>query len=168
MNWIAHLDTMAAVVVSADVASLCVSALFFSERVRRWTYRKRWGSHPAATSHLYSVVLADMDDPSGGSIGSQRGTILRNPFDPRAREALTGGTAPQAHRYRSDRPTFRRSTVLQQRIAEYERTLASFGFTPLEPRKEARPATSPPTTVGLLNPRFGGFSNGHLQAAQPS
>jgi hypothetical protein len=167
MNWIAHLDTMTTILVSADAASFCISAAFFSERVRRWTYRKRWGSVPTAISHLDSVALAGMDDLSGGSIRLQPMAILRNPFDPRARETLTGGTAPQAHRDHSHRPTFRRSTVLQQRIAEYERTLADFALTPPEPRAGARPAT-PPTTGRLLNPRFEGFSIGHLQAAQPS
>jgi len=167
MNWIAHLDTVTAILVSADAASICISAVFFSDRVRRWTYRKRWGSHPAATSHLFSVMLAGMDDLSGGSIRPQPSAILRNPFDPRAREALAGSAAPQAHRDPSHRPTFRRSTVLQQRVAKYERALADFAPASAEPREKARPAI-PPTIDRLLNPRFEGFSLGHLQAAQPS
>jgi hypothetical protein len=167
MNWIAHLNTMTAILVSADAASFCVSAVFFSERIRRWTYRKRWGVHPAATSHLYSVVLASMDDLSGGSIRPQPSAMLRNPFDPRAREAQAGGTGPQAHRDHSDRPTFRRSTVLQQRIAEYERSLAGVAPTPPEPRKKAQPATSP-TTGRPPNPRFESFGIGRFQEAQLS
>jgi hypothetical protein len=117
MSWIAHINSMTAIVVSADLASLWVSAAFFSERVRRWTYRRRWGSHPAVSSHLYSVVLAEMDDPSGNPTRSQHGTVLRNPFDPKARQAFDRGMNPTARRDFAQRPTFRRSTVLQQRIA---------------------------------------------------
>lgn len=163
MNWIAHLDTMATILVSADVASVCISAVFFSERIRRWTYRKRWGSHPSAASHLYSVVLAGMDDLSGGSI-RQPNTIVRNPFDPKAREALTSGTASTPYPGHSHRPTFRRSTGLQQRIAAYERALADFAPTLPEPWEETQPAILQ-TTSGLLNPRFAGFGIGHLQEA---
>jgi len=43
MNWINHLNTVATVIVSAEVASFCMSAVFFSDRLRRWKYRKRWG-----------------------------------------------------------------------------------------------------------------------------
>jgi hypothetical protein len=167
MNWISHLNAVTAIVVSADAASICVSAAFFSERIRSWTCRKRWGSHPALASHLYSVVLADMDDPSGGLMRSQPGALLRNPFDPRAREASAGAIAPQAHRNHSPRPTFRRSTVLQQRIARYERTLAAFLLTVPEPGAEARLAI-PQLTRGLMNPRFEGLSIERLQEAQPS
>jgi hypothetical protein len=165
MNWIAHLNTMTAIVVSADVASVCISAVFFSERVRRWTYRKRWGSHPAASTVVYSVALAGMDDLSSGSIRPQPITMLRNPFDPRTREALASGTASQAHRDQSHRPTFRRSTVLQQRIANYERTLAAFLLSSPEVRAETGSA-SLPTAGELLNPRFEDFSIGRFQEAQ--
>ena len=167
MNWISHLNTMTIMLVSADAASLFISAAFFSERVRRWTYRRRWGSHPAPSSHLYSVVLADMDDPSGNSIRLQPSSILRNPFDAKTREALGAGTAPLEHRNHSHRPTFRRSTALQQRIAAYERALASFALISPEPRKEARSAT-PPISEGLLSPSFGSFGMGYFQEAQPS
>ena len=84
MNWIAHLDTMATILVSADVASFCVSALFFSERLRQWTYRKRWGSLPSAISHIDSVAMAGMDDLSVGSMRPLPVTILRNPFEARS------------------------------------------------------------------------------------
>jgi hypothetical protein len=167
VNWIAHLNTMTTILVSADVASVCISAVFFSERVRRWTHRKRWGSHPAATTLLYSVALAGMDDPSNGSIRPQPIVTLRNPFDPRTREALANGTTPQTHHNHSHRPTFRRSTVLQQRIAQYERTLAAFLLTVPEPGAEARLAT-PPITRGLMNPRFEGLSIERVQEAQLS
>lgn len=167
MNWIAHLDTMATILISADVASVCISAVFFSERVRRWTYRKRWGSLPSAIAHMDSIALAAMDDPSGGSIRSQPVTILRNPFDPRAREALTSGMSPHADRGHSHRPTFRKSTVLQRRIAAYERDLASFALVSSGPWEEARPAI-PPATGRLIKSRFESFSIGRLQEAQQS
>ena len=166
MNWIRHLDTMATILVSADVASICVSAVFFSERVRRWTYRKRWGSHPAASTLLYSVALAGMDDSSIGSIRPQPIATLRNPFEARTREALACGTAPLAYRDESRRPTFRRSTVLQQRIAAYERALAGFAMAAPERQNETRIAILP-TEDELLNPCFERFTIGHLQKAQP-
>jgi hypothetical protein len=114
-----------------------------------------------------SIALAAMDDPSGGSIRSQPVTILRNPFDPRAREASAGGVSPHAHRGPSHRPTFRKSTVLQQRIAAYERALANFAPASSGPSEEARPAI-PPATGRLMNSRFESFSIGRLQEAQPS
>ena len=167
MSWVPSLNFTTLVMLSADLASIYVSALFFSAKLRQWSYRKRWGALPAATSHLYSVVLADMDDPSGGSIRPQPSAILRNPFDPRAREALAGGAAPQAHRDPSHRPRFRRSTVLRQRIAEYENTLAGLALTSPVPPKAGRPAT-PPTIGTLLNPRFEGFRLAGFHQAQLS
>jgi hypothetical protein len=129
MNWITHV-TMETMLVSADVASVCISVMFFSERVRRWTARKRWGSHPAAGTLPYSVAVAGMDDSSSGSIRPQPIAALRNPFAPRAREALVNTTAaPQAHRDDCRRPTFRRSTILQRRIGAYEKALAGFAMT---------------------------------------
>jgi hypothetical protein len=165
MNWITHLDTMATILVSADVASIFVSAVFFSERVRRWTSCERWGSHPAASALSYSIAVAGMDDSSIGSIRPQPVGTLRNPFDPRTREALANGTALRAHRDHSHRPTFRRSTVLQKRIANYERTLSAFLLSSSEVRTEARAAILP-TAGGLRNPRFEHFSVGHFQEAQ--
>jgi hypothetical protein len=167
MNWISHLNAVTAIVVSADAASICVSAAFFSERIRSWTCRKRWGSHPASASHLYSVVLADMDDPSGGLMRSQPGALLRNPFDPRAHEASAGSIAPQAHRNHSPRPTFRRSTVLLQRVAAYERTLAYFAPASPELRAQARHASAA-ILEEQPSPRFESFGTESLQAAQPS
>lgn len=166
MNWIAHLDTMATILVSADVASFCVSALFFSERIRRWTYRKRWGSLPSAISHIDSIAMAGMDDLSGGSMRPQPVTILRNPFEARTREALAGGTAPLAYRDESRRPTFRRSTILQQRIAAYERALAGLAMAAPERHNETRIAILP-IEGEALNRCFERFTIGHLQEAQP-
>jgi hypothetical protein len=173
MNWITHLDTMATILVSADVASVCISAMFFSERVRRWTHRKRWGAHPAASSLLYSVALASMDDSPIGSIRPQS-IAVRNPFEARTREELASGPAPRAPRDEFRRPSFKRSTVLQQRIAAYERALAAFAMARpadfaragLEQQNEARIATLP-SMDEPLNPYFERFAIGHLQEAQP-
>jgi len=166
MNWIKHLDMMATILVSADVASICVSAMFFSERVRRWTSRERWGSHPAASTLSYSVAVASMDDLSIGSIRPQPIGTLRNPFEARTREELAGGTATLAYRDESRRPSFRRSTVLQQRIAAYERALVGFAMATPEQQNESRIAILP-TEEEKLNPRFERFAIGHLQDAQP-
>lgn len=166
MNWINHFDMMATILVSADVASICVSAMFFSERVRRWTSRERWGSHPAASTLSYSVAVAGMDDLSIGSIRPQPIGTLRSPFEAKTREALAGGTATVAYRDEPRRPTFRRSTVLQQRIAAYERTLAGFVMAAPKQQNETRIAILP-TEDETLNPCFERFSIGHLQEAQP-
>jgi len=166
MNWIKHLDMMATILVSADVASICVSAMFFSDRVRRWTSRERWGSHPAASTLSYSVAVASMDDLSIGSIRPQPIGTLRNPFEARTREELAGGTATLAYRDESRRPSFRRSTVLQQRIAAYERALVGFAMATPEQQNESRIAILP-TEEEKLNPRFERFAIGHLQDAQP-
>jgi hypothetical protein len=161
MNWITHL-TVETILVSADVASVGLSAVFFSERVRRWISRKRWGSHPADSTLLYSVALAGMDDSSIGSKLPLPIATPRNPFAPRAREALANGAAPQAHRDEYRRPTFKRSTVLQQRIAAYKRALADFATAAPERRNETRIAT-PPIKGGSLNPSFERFAIGHLR-----
>jgi|SRR5579862_7686688 len=163
MSWVPSLNFTTLVMLSADLASIYVSALFFSAKLRQWSYRKRWGALPAADSHLYSVVLADMNDPSAGSIRPQPSAILRNPFDPRTRDALAGGAAPQAHRNPSHRPRFRRSSVLQQRIAEYENTRAGLALTSSVLPKAELP-TIEPTTGTLLNPPFEGF--GFFQEAE--
>jgi hypothetical protein len=165
MNWIKHLDMMAMILVSADVASICVSAMFFSERVRRWTSRARWGSHPAASTLSYSVAVAGMDDLSIGSTRPQPIGTLRNPFEARTREELTSGTAKLAYRDESRRPSFRRSTVLQQRIAAYQRALAGFAMATTERQNESRIAILP-TENETLNPCFERFAVGHLQEAQ--
>ena len=167
MSWVLSLNFTTLIMLSADLASIYVSALFFSAKLREWSYRKRWGALPAATSHLYSVVLAGMDDPSGGSIRPQPSAILRNPFDPKAREALAGGAAPQAHRDSSHRPRFRRSIVLQQRIAEYENTLAGLALTSPELGERARSAFLPGENA-LLEPRFESFRLPSFHQAQLS
>lgn len=166
MNWINHLDTMATILVSADVASICVSAVFFSERVRRWTSRRRWGSHPLASALSYSVAVASMDDISVGHIRPHPLTVLRNPFDPKAREELANGTTLETYREAPRRPTFRRSTVLQQRIAAYERALADFVMATPERQDEPRIAALA-TEYEPLNPYFERFTVGNLQEAHP-
>lgn len=126
MIWIAHLDTVATILMSAAVASLCVSAMFFSALFRRGIYRKRSRPLPVAKSRIDSIALAGMDDLHDRSIRLRPAIILRNPFEARTREELAGGPVQRALRRESGRPTFRRSTVLQQRIAESKRALASF------------------------------------------
>jgi hypothetical protein len=187
MNWIAHLDTMATILVSADVASFCVSSVLFSERIRRWTYRVPRGPL-LAVPHIDSIALDGTDDLPDESMRLQPITLLRNPFEARSREAAAGGAALRAHRDESRRPTFRRSTVLQhrtaeyesarrptfrrstvlqQRIAEYESALADLAVAPPERQKERRPAMLP-TRDRLLNPCFERFTTGHLQQARLS
>lgn len=167
MSWVPSLNLTTLIMLSADLASIYVSALFFSAKLRQWSYRKRWGALPAATSHLYSVVLADMDDPSGGSIRPQPSAILRNPFDPRAREALGESPLVQRHQDEVRRPTFRRSTILQQRIAEYESTLAGLALTSPELGERARSGFLPGENA-LLKPRFEGFRLPSFHQAQLS
>lgn len=164
MNWIAHLGTVATIVVSADVASFCVSSVCFSQRMRRWTLRKRWGAHPS----IESIALAAVDDPSDRLIWLQPAAILRNPFEPRAREAAADGAQPRAERSECHRPTFRHSTVLQQRIATYERVLAELTAALPEQRMETRRALAP--AQGVLpterhEPAFAGINFQQAQAA---
>lgn len=167
MNWITHV-TIETILVSADVASICVSAVFFSERVRQWTFRKRWGSHPAAGALSLSVAVAGMDDLSIGSIRPLPIATLRNPFEARSREEMVGGTAPMADRDESRRPTFRRSTVLQRRVAAYERALAAGLVMPSpQPQNETRSAVLR-TEYETLNPYFARFAIGHLQEGHSS
>jgi hypothetical protein len=166
MNWIKHFNTMVMILVSADVASICVSAMFFSERVRRWTSSERWGSHPSASTLSYSVAVAGMDDLSIRSIRPQPIGSLRNPFEVRTREALAGKTTTLAYREESRRPTFRRSSVLQQRIAAYETALAGLGMAAPERQNETRIAILP-SADETPNPCFERFSIRHLQEAHP-
>ena len=167
MNWISHLDTVAKIIVSVEVASVSVNAVFFSDRVRQWILSQAMGGDTGRPLHLYSIALAGMDDLSGGSIRPQPIAILRNPFDPRAREAL--GESPLAQRHLDEfrRPTFRRSTILQQRIAEYERALAVLTLSSPELGERARSAFLPGES-SLLKPRFEGFSLPSFHEAQLS
>ena len=167
MNWISHLDMVAKIIVSAEVASVSVNAVFFSDRVRGWISRKRWGSVPSAAARLDSIARAGMDDLSAAPIRPQAIAVLRNPFDPRAREAL--GESPLAQRHQDEvrRPAFRRSTVLQQRIAEYERALAVLALSSPELGERARSAFLPGENA-LLKPRFEGFRLPSFHQAQLS
>ena len=79
---------------------------------------------------------------------------------------MAGSTAPMADRDESRRPTFRRSTVLQRRVAAYERALAGFVMAASERHRETR-ITILPTEDVPLNPAFERFAIGHLQEAQP-
>ena len=46
-----HFDMLTIVLLSADVASVHISALF-SEKLRRWSYRKRWGLYRSLVRNL--------------------------------------------------------------------------------------------------------------------
>ena len=167
MNWISHLDIVAKIIVSVEVASVSVNAVFFSDRVRGWVSRKRWGAVPSAVAHLDSIARAGMDDLSAAPIRPQAIAVLRNPFDPRAREAL--GESPLAQRHLDEfrRPTFRRSTILQQRIAEYERALAILSLRSPELGESARSAFLPGET-SLLKPHYEDFNRSSFHQAQLS
>ncbi len=81
---------------------------------------------------------------------------------------MVGGTAPMADRDESRRPTFRRSTVLQRRVAAYERALAAGLVMPSpQPLNETRSAVLR-TEYETLNPYFARFAIGHLQEGHSS
>jgi hypothetical protein len=89
-------------------------------------------------------------------------TILPNPLDPRAREALAAETDTQAHEDGTRRPTFRRSIILLQKIAQHERALAVLGPRSPEPWEET---LSPflPAEGGILAQHFDALGLGHLR-----
>jgi hypothetical protein len=166
MNWISHIHMSTIVLVSADIASIYISALFFSAKVRRWSYRKRWGALPAIATQPDSSALARVitrgrggDDLSGELGRPRQVNLLRNPFDAKPREALASGTAPCAHRNESRRPTFRKSTALLPRIVQHERIAMGFLATPPLRLTEARSVDSP-AKVDMQKPRFEPVFNG--------
>ena len=166
MNWISHINMSTIALVSADIASIYISALFFSEKVRRWSYRKRWGALPAIATQPDSNALACViaggrgSDDLSGELGRPRQVnLLRNPFDAKPRQAQASGTAPRAHRDHSGRPTFRRSTALLQRIVQHERFVMGFLATPPLRLREARSVDSP-VKVDMQKPHFEPVFNG--------
>ncbi|HEY2523846.1 MAG TPA: hypothetical protein VGI29_02230 [Candidatus Binataceae bacterium] len=166
MNWINYLGTVATVIVSADVASSCMRTVFFSNRFRRWKYRKRWGAVPGAVAHFDAVAMAAVGD-AWDAPTRHSSTILPNPFDPRTREALAAETDMEAHEDGARRPTFRRSIVLQQKIAQHERALAVLGPKSPEPWEETRAPFLPPEG-GILAQHFEALGLWHLQEARLS
>jgi hypothetical protein len=150
MTWMPTSNILTIVLLATDVASVYIGATFFSERVRRWSYRKRWGSLPAAKSHFDSsprAALGGFDDLSGAGARPQQGGLLRNPFEPRPRKTPGSRTTPRALANQSRRPTFRRSTILQQRIARRERIAADCA--PGSPQEHAE------AWSGILQPAGG-------------
>ena len=161
MNWINHLNTVATVIVSAEVASFCMSAVFFSDRLRRWKYRRRWGAVPSAVAHFDAVAMAAVGDAWDIPI-RQPSTILPNPFDPRAREAQAAATAADTYEDGTRRPTFRRSIVLQQKIARHERALALLESSSPEPWEDTRlPLTF--ANAGILGQHLKALGLEHIQ-----
>ncbi len=168
MNWRPDLD-MTIILVSADIATIYIGALFFSERARRWVYQTRWGSVPFPMLQLDSarggVAEARAATVLSGELTRLRQTsLLPNPFDPTSRASLASGTM-HAHED-NRRPTFRRSIALLKRVAQHESAVSGATATPRRWLAEAQPAL-PPTTAGLLNPQFEAvFRGGSTQEPQ--
>jgi hypothetical protein len=124
MNWISHLNTATTILLSLDAVSLGVSTLFFSETVRRFVRRRRWGLMHDVIPHIDTIELPPIDSalqrPMRASV-----TLLHNPFEPKPRKPPEAPPAP-AHPEELPRPSFRKSIALQQRISRYERAIARF------------------------------------------
>ncbi|HLK80838.1 MAG TPA: hypothetical protein VKT99_04985 [Xanthobacteraceae bacterium] len=139
MNWITGFSEVTTILLLGDTAGFLIARLVFSERVRRWV---RIGQpRPAATA-----VLPDRAVPAAIADGASIKTIrslglVRNPFDPRTREREDDMPARKRSAHASRRPTFRRSIVLQQRVARYER-ITGRGEISLEPHDGAAGADS--------------------------
>lgn len=114
-------------------------------------------SYPQLESSSKSA-LGGFHDLSGGLARLRQVGLLRNPFDPNAREAPENRPARQETGTQSRRPTFRRSIVLQQIIARRERFAAACEPRSLQMQMEARPAGLQPaggTPSSYLRPVFG-------------
>lgn len=170
MTWTPHSDLSTIILLSADVASIYISLLFFSNRVRRWSYRKRWGSLPVVSPQAESIPRTEKgyaDDLCGGLTRLQHVSLLRNPFEPRLREG-PNATAPQVQRDGSRRPNFRRSTVLQQRIAQHATTAADYAPASPQWQREALSAILP-DKGGKRHSDFDlAFTFHHGQESQPA
>jgi hypothetical protein len=125
MNWISHLNTATIVLLSVDAASLGISTLVFSERVRGFVRRRRWGLLHGVIPHIDTIELPPIDDAPKKSMRVSV-TILHNPFDPKARDHAAEPSPSPMHTEESHRPSFRKSVALQQRIAHYENLIARF------------------------------------------
>ncbi len=139
MDWITRFSEVTTLVLLGDTAGFLIARLVLSERARR---RARIGPpRPAATIALPDrASLATAGD--GASIKTIRSLgLVRNPFDPRTREGADDVPARKRSAHASRRPTFRRSIVLQQKVARYERK-AGRGESALEPHDGAAGADS--------------------------
>jgi hypothetical protein len=169
MIWTLMSHMPAIVLVATDVASVYISAMFFSARIRRWSYRKRWGALPP-TSAQFDLILKAV--PGGSYVLSgnlarlRQAGFVRNPFEPNAREGLEARMTPQAAGTPARRPTFRRSIALQQRIARRERFDAGCAPSSSRWQTEARPA-SLQSTADMSSPYSRPvFGLGHIQNSQ--
>jgi hypothetical protein len=111
------------VLVATDIASVYIAAFFFSERIRRWSYQKRWGEVPSSNWEFDLISKEesnDFHDLAGNLARLRQVGLWRNPFEPNLRRIPENRTEPQASGTQSRRPLFRRSTVLQRRIARRE------------------------------------------------
>jgi hypothetical protein len=169
MIWtlISHMPQI--LLVATDVASVYIAAMFFSARVRRWSYRKRWGALPPASAQFDPILKSA---PGGSHVPSdnlawlRQAGLVRNPFEPKAREGLATRMAPQEAGLRARRPTFRRSIALQQMIARRERFVAGSAPSSRPWQTEAQPASLQPTgdTPNSYSPSV--FWLGHMQNSQ--
>ena len=166
MNWINHLGTAATVITSAEVASFCMSAVFFFDRLRRrWNYRKRWGAVPGAVAHFDAMAIAAAGDAWDIPL-RQPSTLLPNPFDPRAREALAAEAPADAHEDRTRRPTFRHSFVMQRKIAQHETAIAVLEASSPESWSEAHEPFAL-AEQALPSPYFGAIGLERLSQVHP-
>ena len=168
MIWtlMSHMPTI--VLVITDLASVYIGVLFFSERMRRWSYRKRWGSLPPASVQFDPILEAvpAFHDRSGNLARLRQVGILRSPFEPNAREAMESRTTPQAPAVQARRLTFRRSVALQQMIARRERLAAGRPLHSSRWQAEAPSANLQAADEGpnpYLQPALG---LGHIQESQ--
>lgn len=122
MNWINTFSQVTTVVLAGDLASFLVASLIFSERVRGFVRRLR---SDQTTSAPEPATVAPFVGDTLSLRASRSRALVRNPFDPSLREGMDDFSARKRNAHSSRRPTFRRSVVLQQRVARYERKLGS-------------------------------------------
>jgi hypothetical protein len=149
MNWISHLSTATTILLALDTASLGVSTLFFSPRIRRFVQRRKWGLLHGAIPHIDTIELPPIEEapkrPMRGSV-----TLLHNPFEPKPRK-ISEPAAVQIQLEESPRPNFRKRIALQQRISKYERAIGRFA--PYDEDGETSAAPSMESIrIGLLVP----------------
>lgn len=120
MNWINTFSQVTTIVLAGDLASFLVASLIFSERVRSFVRRRQ---PEPTTSAPEPATVAPLIGDSFSLRANRSRALVRNPFDPSMREGMDDASARRRNAHSSRRPTFRRSVVLQQRVARYERKL---------------------------------------------
>lgn len=169
MIWtlISHMPQI--LLVATDVASVYVAAMFFSARVRRWSYRKRWGTLPPASAQFDPIlksVPGGLHVPFADLARLRQAGLVRNPFEPTAAEGLEARMTSREAGVSARRPTFRRSLALQQMIARRERFDAGSAPSAPQEQTQAWPAGWQPTG-GTPNPYSSSiFWLGHMQNSQ--